>query len=148
MNKIHSQELYTYLLNNGVLGYSDEIIKAAKKEYRKEYKRKWKRAQLKHKPELRPNFTKKELESISKAAKARGLTNTNFIRQSAIVEASKTSLIANKEQLLLILQKVSMAGILVANKHTAIPDYNDLNDADTLLKNAEQLLMTYLGYDH
>lgn len=147
VNKIRSQELYRYLLTKGVLGCSDEVIKEAKQQYRREYKRKWKRSQLKQKPELRPNFTKTELQAIAKAAKARGVTNTDFVRQAALSEARKTEFIANKDALLTILQKVSMAGILVANKGTTLVYGTELTEADALLRESETLLMQYLGYD-
>ena len=148
MNKIRSQELYRYLLQKGVLSCSDEVIKEAKQQYRKEYKRKWKRSQLKQKPELRPNFTKAELQAITKAAKARGVTNTDFVRQAALSQAHKMEFIANKDALLTILQKVSMAaGILVANKEPTFVYGTELSEADTLLQESETLLMQYLGYD-
>lgn len=147
MKKIRSQELYAYLINKGVLGRSEDEIKLAKKQYRKEYKRKWKRAQLKQKPELRPNFTKKEIERIAISAKARGLTSTNFIRQSALSLSTQSNLVSNKDKLLIILQKLSMAGIKVSNKK-ASPFYDsEIGEADNLLQECEKLLMTYLGYD-
>lgn len=147
MFKIRSQELYRYLLQKGVLGRSDEEIREAKKEYRKQYKRKWKRQQLKQKPELRPNFTKRELDCIAKAAKAKGLTNTNFIRQAALSAANQTEIIANKEALLIILQKVSMSGILLTNKKANLLFGTELQDAELLMQESEHLLMKYLGYD-
>lgn len=148
MNKIRSTELLKFLQLKGVLGGSDIDIKNAKQQYRAEYKRKWKQARLKIKPELRPNFTKKEIESISKAAKVRGLTSTNFVRQSALSLASNKTLIPNQDKLLTILQKLSMAGIKISNKK-GNPFYDtDVKEVDDLLQETEKLLMTYLGYDH
>jgi len=147
MKKIRSSKLYQYLLFRGVLGASDEIIANAKREYRKEYKRNWKKARLKQKPELRPNFTKAELGAISKVANAFGLTSTDYVRRAALSQASQTVLIAQKDKLLTILQKVSMAGILVHNKGCSFPQSLELQEADTLLKESESLLMAYLGYD-
>lgn len=147
MKKIRSQELYRYLLQKGVLGCSDEEILAAKKQYRKQYKSQWKRQRLKQKPELRPNFTKKEIETINKAALSKGLTNTNFVRQAALSVANKKEIIANKDSLLTILQKVSMAGVILANKKSDLHFDPELKEADILLQESEQLLMKYLGYD-
>lgn len=147
-NKIRSIELYQYLLHKGVLGAADEVINDCKRQYRKEYKRNWKRNRLKQKPELRPNFTKTELQAIVKAATAKGVTNTDFVRQAALSEARKTEFIANRDALLTILQKVSMAGILVANKGTTLVYGTELIEADTLLRESETLLMQYLGYDN
>jgi hypothetical protein len=147
MKKIRSSKLYEYLLFKGVLGAPDEIIANTKKEYRKEYKRSWKKARLKQKPELRPNFTKSELATITKVATVYGLTNTDYIRRSALAHASKTNLITQKDKLLTILQKVSMAGILVNNKGYSFSQFPELQEADALLKESESLLMAYLGYD-
>lgn len=144
--KIRSENLYRHLLQKGVLFAPDEVIKEEKRIYRKLYKRNWKRNQLKEKPELRPSFTKSERKIIENAAKNRGLTPTAFVRQSAIAQAENKAVIANKEMLMLILQKVSMAGILVAGKKATHLFGSELIDADKLLLDSESLLMEYLGY--
>ncbi len=147
MKKIRSTELFNYLNNKGVLGRSETEIALAKKEYIKKYKRDWKRNRLKKKPEIRPNFTPKEYELITNASKARGLTKPDFLRQCGLTVASQTDIISNKDKLLVILQKLSIAGIKVSNKKSS-PFYDsEIKDADNLLQECERLLMIYLGYD-
>ena len=126
---IRSKQLLVYLLEHNVDFQDKEALATAKREYRKQYKKKWKTTAKKNR-EVRPTFTEQEYQAICIRADLLGLPPTTYVRELVLTSQENRELIPNKEQLLQILQCVSRA--VIQNKN------------DSLLAEAEQLLLDYL----
>ncbi len=129
MKRIRSIRLYTYLVEHNIDFNDQEAIALAKQNYRRKYKREWKRT-AKRKKELRPLFSEQEYKGLCKRANLLGLKPTTYIRELVLTNQENYEIIPNKDQLLIILQQVSMA----ANQ--------DKNNS--CICQAEQLLLNYI----
>ena len=129
--------MYAYLLQVGVLHGSDEEILCAKQTYRKQYKRNWKQ-QKRPRKELRIEVTLKEFAVIKSLGLVNGLKPTTYARTILLASTGQSILIPYKDDLLQVLQLLSMAAIA---SRTIIPA-RDLSDQ---LFEAERLLLQYLS---
>jgi len=135
--KIRSKKLYQYLLESGVLNGTPEAIGMAKLAYRNAYKKAWKQ-QSRPRKEIRFIVTLKQFESIKIKASEYELRPATYSR-SVILQAAEGSLvIPHRDQLLKVLQLVSMATI--ASERSVL---NSLLSAQ--LAEVEYLLLTYLS---
>jgi len=137
--KAHSKSkaLQQYLNDCGVLSGSPEAIKIAKKEYRLKYKREWAKSCRRNR-NIRPCFTASEFEGIVARATLYGVTVTTYVRNLVLSAQEGADLIPNKDQLMNVLQAVSMA--LIAFKK----DSNSI-EAQALIWQAETMLLQYLN---
>ena|ERR1017187_810543 len=135
--KTYSKNLMNYLSEMGILGSSDEEIQTAKIEWRRKYKREWKSKSKKSK-ELRPGFTPQQFEEIGIRAKLYGLNPTSYARELILSAQEHTDLIPRKDELLYILQSISMAEI-------SLGKISQNSEARGLLLQAEELLLKYLN---
>ena len=126
-----------YLSEMGVLGSSEEEIRSAKIEWRRKYKREWKSKNKKSK-ELRPCFTPQQFEEIGIRAKLYSLNPTAYARDLILSAQEHSDLIPRKDELLYILQSVSMAEIALTKDRNRV-------EAQALLLQAEELLLKYLN---
>lgn len=136
--KIRSKALWAYLNELGVLTQGEEAIAIAKREYRKQYKREHKRKRIKK--EVRPLFSPKEYEALSVRANLFNLCPTSYAREVIMQAQQVTKLIPNRDELLSVLQKVSIA-VIASNT------LERLHELPQLLIEAEAQLLKYLGYD-
>lgn len=134
MKKIRSRKLFEYLLSCGVLSLGDEAITRAKQEYRKRYKREHKRN--KKQKEVRPLFTQVEYLKLCQRATLYGLSPTGYVKEIVIQQLTGGEIIPCRDELLCVLQKVSMA----LNQKPS-PEMMEL------LVEAEQMLLKYLSHD-
>ena len=126
-----------YLADVGVLDSPDEVINEAKRVYRKQFKREWKKKNHRGK-EVRPNVTNEQYASIVARAKLYGYRHpTTYVKDLILSETENKSLIPNKDELLNILQAVSMASIAFSKDPTSI-------EVQALISNAEIMLLQYL----
>ena len=130
-----SSALWQYLEQSGALNGSTEDIIKAKQEYRKQYKRDWNK-QSQNNKELRPKFSHEEYKQICIRAKLYGLHPTAYTKQLILSTQEEVTLIPNKEELLQILQYVSMATITISEADTKLHQ---------LISKAETLLLQYLN---
>lgn len=137
--KIRSKALWTYLNELGVLTQGEEAIANAKREYRKQYKREHKRKSIKK--EVRPLFTPKEYEALCMRAKLFTLCPTAYAREVILQAQQLTELIPYRDDLLSILQKVSVA-VIASNTPLRF------HELPQLLTEAEAQLLKYLGHDY
>src|SRR6185437_5007765 len=137
--KAHSKSkaLQQYLNELGILSGPPDAIKAAKKVYRLRYKREWAKSCLRNR-NIRPCFTSSEYDGIVTRATLYGVTVTTYVRNLVISAQEGADLIPNKDQLLNVLQAVSMA--LIAYKK----DSNSI-EVEGLVWQAETMLLQYLS---
>lgn len=133
--KVRSKQLLVYLLENNIDFQDREALAQAKREYRKQYKKNWKTGAKKNK-DLRPSFTQQEYEELCKRASLLGLLPTTYVRELVISNQENKELICNKEQLLQVLQYLSMAIIAMKKGY--------ISDVEELLDKAEKDLLQYL----
>lgn len=133
--KIRSKQLFLYLLEKNIDFQDKEALAQAKSEYRRLYKKKWKTGAKKSK-EVRPTFTESEYEELCKRAELLGLLPTTYVRELVITNQENRELIPNRDQLLQILQYISMS-LIALNKQ-------DIREANILIEKAEIELITYI----
>lgn len=133
--KIRSKQLFLYLLEKNIDFQDKEALAQAKSEYRRLYKKKWKTGAKKNK-EVRPTFTEYEYQELYKRAELLGLLPTTYVRELVLSSQENRELIPNKEQLLKVLQCISMALI----NHQKCTN----EEIKTLLEQAEESLIVYL----
>ena len=129
--------MYTYLSETGVLNGTPEQIAYAKHQYRRQYKKQWKQTKRPRK-ELRIEFTLKQFTAINRKALESELSRTAYARNIILAATGSEQFIPHKEQLLQVLQLVSMASI------GAIKRTHSLTDLTNLLTQAEMLLLHYI----
>jgi len=132
----NNKNLINYLSEMGVLGGSSEEIRVAKIEWRRMYKREWKRNRKRNK-QLRPDFTHQEFEEIRLRAKLYGLPMTTYARELIISAQTEVDIIPCREQLMYILQSISMCEIALSKDRNS-------TEAHPLLLQAEEMLLHYL----
>ncbi|WP_259071895.1 hypothetical protein HDF24_11480 [Mucilaginibacter sp. X4EP1] len=135
--KIRSKVLYDYLKEAGVLNGTPEEIAHAKQRYRKQYKKNWKQ-QKRPRKELRIEFTLKQFAAISRKALESELSRTAYARNTILAATGSEQFIPHKEQLLQILQLVSITAIATAK--SSVPP----SRLSEWLEQAETMLMQYL----
>lgn len=135
--KIRSKELYQYLLLSDVLHGTKEEIAQAKREYRRVYKRQWKKRRRPRK-EIRIEFTLREFGDIKVRSFELGVSQTAYARNVILSSIGSPHLIHNKDQLLKVLQLISMATIGSAKNTIPIWQLSEQ------LLQAEQMLLQYL----
>ena len=133
----NNKNLINYLSEIGALGGSEEEITAGKIAWRRKYKRDW-RSKNKKRKELRPGFTPQQFEEIGIRAKLYGLNPTSYVRELILSAQEYIDLIPCRDQLLYILQSISMAEIALAKNNNTI-------EAKALLQQAEETLLSYLN---
>lgn len=133
MPRIRSKKLWQYLFDAGVLNGSEADILKAKAEYRKKYKREWKQNRLIPKKELRPTFTLKEYQMVRFKAQTLKLTATAFLKEVTLASIEGKQIIYNKEELLKILQLISMSIIAFGNNEHRFIITEQLYEAEKLL---------------
>ncbi len=138
MKQIRSKKLRQYLNERGALNGTEEEIAAAKAEYRRLYKREWKKSQQMPKKELRPGFTLKQYKELQLKARELNLSPTSLLKDLALGVIDPKH-IPNSDQLLTILQLISMSAIEFSKKRDG-----DMSSTE-LLQKAEQLLIHYLN---
>lgn len=130
---IRSKQLLLYLLEHNIDFEDREALAQAKAEYRKLYKKNWKQKSQKNK-ELRPTFTETEYSELCKRAELFGLTPTGYLRELILTNQENRELIPHREELLILLQFISMALNQIHADHPSRP----------LLQESEKLLLNYL----
>jgi hypothetical protein len=86
-------QLHTYLEQIGLKGCKNKtVLHEAKQVYWREYRRKWAARKREESPTFTISFSKKELNTISAAAKHFQLSNTQTIKQGALAYISNTEL--------------------------------------------------------
>jgi hypothetical protein len=135
--KIRSNPLYTHLLQAGVLNGTPEEISACKLEYRRLYKRQWKRVKRPRK-EIRIEFTLKDFTSIKYHSGQLEIPHTTFARSAILAAVGINNHIHQKDQLLQILQFISISLNAVTKNTMTLPQIRDV------LQQAETLFLDYL----
>lgn len=147
MKPIRSKQLWQYLQDTGALATGDPaVIAASKREFRKAYKRDWERNKTLKKRELRPRFNEKNYAALLAKSKANGFkTPTGYI--SAIITAllQERTVIPHRDELLKILQLVSMAGHAIDALKVRSALFTELNQIEHQVKEAEDALTHYLN---
>jgi len=135
--KIRSKALYAYLLEAGVLDGTPEEIDSAKCDYRRIYKRQWK-LQKRPRKEIRIEVTLKQFAAIASKAREFELKHTVYARNAILSAIESNPSIPNKNQLLNVLQLISMA-VIASAKNTL----SSWQLSEQLAK-AEDTLLQYL----
>ncbi|TWI96805.1 hypothetical protein JN11_03918 [Mucilaginibacter frigoritolerans] len=131
--------MYDYLKEAGVLNGTPEEIASAKHQYRTQYKKQWKQ-QKRPRKELRIDVTLKQFAAINRNALEADLSRTAYARNIILAATGSEKFIPHKEQLLEILQLVSMAAIAAAKNNA------QLSRLSEWLEQAETMLMQYLKH--
>lgn len=134
--KVRSTKLWEYLKERGLLEASPEDIAKAKADYRRMYKKVWKQNKI-PKRELRPGFTLREYSEIKIRAKEMHLTPTAYIKLLTLNSIANKATIPQRELLLAVLQRVSIAAIAVMKDESK-------RHIEEYVSNAETLLLHYL----
>jgi hypothetical protein len=135
--KIRSKALYQYLLQANVLDGSEEDVLRARQAYRKEYKRRWKQ-QKRPRKEIRVELTLRQFETIKDKALRSGMRHTPYARQAVLRTVDADHAIPRRDELLQVLQLVSMAAIAAAKGSKSI------QEIATMLGEAEQLMLNII----
>ncbi len=136
--KIRSKALYQHLLKANVLKGSKEDIAQAKREYRRIYKKQWKE-QNKPLKEIRINVSLKDFVEIKVKAHQYKLKHTTYSRHAILASISSKELIPNRDQLLLILQLISISAI--GSIRSTLSPW----EISEKIQEAESLLLKYLS---
>jgi len=135
--KTRSKALCNYLSEAGVLNGTPEQIAYAKRCYRKLYKRNWKRDKKPGK-EIRIEFTVQQFARIKDKSRTQGMKHTTYARNAILFAANDTDNAISPDQLLQVLQLVSMAAIGALKQNRTCAELPDL------LQQAEQLLLRHI----
>lgn len=137
--KIRSKALYEHLLKANLLEGSQEDIVRAKREYRRIYKKQWKE-QNKPLKEIRIIVSLKDFVEIKMRAHQYKLKHTTYSRHAILASISKKDLIPNRDQLLLILQLISISAI--GSMRSSMSPW----EVSEKIHEAERLLLEYLSH--
>jgi len=129
MKRIRSKALYQYLLEAGVLSGTPEAIGIAKRKYRKQYKKQWKERKRPRK-ELRIEISLREYATIKSQALTNGLKPTTYARNVLLASTGQNILIPYKDELLEVLQILSMTVIASFSNMPARSLSNELEEAE------------------
>lgn len=80
----HTDSLYRFLDQAGVLSGTDADIVAAKREYRKQYQARWRKERRHAQQELTVSFLPAELQVINGAARKHKMSRPKYVQAAAI----------------------------------------------------------------
>jgi len=135
--KIRSKALYQYLAEQNVLRGTPDAIATAKRNYRRLYKKQWKQRRRPRK-EIRITVTLKQYADIASIAREQHTSPTALARTAILSNVEGSNYVIHDEQLLHILQVISIAAI------AALKQTITMQELSLLLTKAETMLLQYL----